>query len=49
MAAAQDEVPVPGGPEAVRRLFGLEVGRPRETFFLDLHEILLFDGDRKAS
>ncbi|HEX9149863.1 MAG TPA: hypothetical protein VF958_11935, partial [Thermoanaerobaculia bacterium] len=36
-----DDVPVPGGPGAIRRLLGLDPTRPRETFFLDLHEALL--------
>jgi hypothetical protein len=39
---AQDLVPVPGGPASYRRLFGLDPGRPDSTFFLDLHEVLLF-------
>jgi hypothetical protein len=36
-----EEVPVPGGPAAIRRLLALDPTRPRETFFLDLHEALL--------
>jgi hypothetical protein len=36
-----DDVPVPGGPGAIRRLLGLDPTRPPETFFLDLHEALL--------
>ena len=39
--ASPDQVPVPGGPAAVRRLLALDATRPRETFFLDLHEALL--------
>ncbi len=45
-AAADDEVPVPGGPAAIRRLFRLEGGQP---FFLDLHQVLLFEGNRRES
>ena len=37
-----DEVPVPGGPAAVRRLLGLDPSRPASTFFLDVHEVLVF-------
>ena len=44
-----DEVPVPGGPAAVRRLLGLDTSRPRETFFLDLHEALLAGAEWNAS
>ncbi len=33
----------------MRRLFGLESSPPNETFFLDLDEILLLEGDRTAS
>jgi hypothetical protein len=40
---------VPGGSAAIRRLLGLDTKRPDETFFLDLHETLLFDADPKAS
>ncbi len=39
---ADDEVPVPGGPAAVRRLLGLDPTRPRSSFFFDVHEILVF-------
>ena len=41
-ARADDEVPVPGGPAAVRRLLGLDPTRQPATFFFDLHEILVF-------
>ncbi|HEY6066839.1 MAG TPA: hypothetical protein VIY96_11830, partial [Thermoanaerobaculia bacterium] len=43
-----DEVSVPGGPAAVRRLLGLDPSRPRATFFLDLHEALLAGAEWKA-
>jgi hypothetical protein len=39
---ADDEVPVPGGPAAVRRLLGLDPTRPPSSFFFDVHEILVF-------
>ncbi|HEY6051236.1 MAG TPA: hypothetical protein VIZ58_08295, partial [Thermoanaerobaculia bacterium] len=39
---ADDEVPVPGGPSAVRRLLGLDPSRPVSSFFYDLHELLVF-------
>lgn len=39
--ASADDVDVPGGPAAIRRLLGLDLSRPREAFFLDLHEALL--------
>ncbi|MDQ2979778.1 MAG: hypothetical protein M3R62_11205, partial [Acidobacteriota bacterium] len=39
---AQDDVPVPGGPASVRRLLGLDSHRPEASFFVDLHEILVF-------
>jgi hypothetical protein len=44
-----DEVPVPGGPLAIRRFLGLDTSRPRETFFLDLHEALLAGAEWNAS
>jgi hypothetical protein len=43
-----DEVPVPGGPASIRRLLGLEAARPRESFFLDLHEALLAGAEWKV-
>jgi hypothetical protein len=43
-----DDVPVPGGPASVRRLLGLDPSRPREEFFLDLHEALLAGAEWKA-
>ena len=45
-AAADDEVPIPGGPTAIRHLFRLEGGQP---FFLDLHRVLLFEGNPRES
>jgi hypothetical protein len=39
---ADDEVPVPGGPAAVRRLLGLDPTRPPSSFFFDVHEMLVF-------
>jgi hypothetical protein len=45
-ATADDEVPVPGGPAAIRNLFGIEAS---DTFFLDLHKVLLSEGNRKDS
>jgi hypothetical protein len=47
MATADDEVPVPGGPAAIRHLFRIEASDT--TFFLDLHEVLLFEGNPKES
>jgi len=41
-ARADDEVPVPGGPAAVRRLLGLDPARPPSSFFFDVHEMLVF-------
>jgi hypothetical protein len=43
-----DDVPVPGGPAAIRRLLGLDPARPREAFFLDLHEALLAGAEWRA-
>lgn len=48
-ARAQDEVPVPAGPASVRRLLGLDPDRPKEAFFLDLHETLLADANPNGS
>jgi hypothetical protein len=48
-AEAQDAVPVPGGPASVRRLMGLDSGRPDAAFFVDLHEVLLFSSSEKGS
>jgi hypothetical protein len=45
---AADDVPIPGGPAAVRRLLGLDPSRPREAFFLDLHEALLAGAEWNA-
>ena len=46
--ASSDQVPVPGGPAAVRRLLALDATRPRDTFFLDLHEALLAGAEWNA-
>src|SRR5437867_6282292 len=43
-----DDVPIPGGPAAVRRRLGLDPSRPREAFFLDLHEALLAGAEWNA-
>lgn len=48
-ADAPDMVPVPGGPASVRRLVGLDPERPDATFFVDLHEVLLFGSAEKTS
>jgi hypothetical protein len=43
-----DDVPIPGGPAAVRRMIGLDPSRPREAFFLDLHAALLAGAEWNA-
>jgi len=43
-----DDVPIPGGPTAVRRMIGLDPSRPREAFFLDLHAALLAGAEWNA-
>lgn len=48
-APAQDAVPIPAGPASVRRLLGLDPDRPKEAFFLDLHETLLSDANPHGS
>ncbi len=48
-ARADDGVTVPGGPASVRRLLGLDPERPSATFFLDLHEFLLFGAPEEAT
>jgi hypothetical protein len=47
--AADDPVTVPGGPASVRRLLRLEKDRPAASFFRELHEVLLFQGEAQAS
>lgn len=47
--SAAEDVAVPGGPAAIRRLLGLDPTRPPETFFLDLHEALLAGAEWNAS
>jgi hypothetical protein len=47
--AAEDPVNVPGGPASVRHLLRLDFGRPPATFFRDVHEVLLFEGESQAS
>jgi hypothetical protein len=47
--AADDPVIVPGGPASVRRLLRLEKNRPAASFFRELHEVLLFQGEAQAS
>ncbi|HEU5248985.1 MAG TPA: hypothetical protein VFW15_03290 [Thermoanaerobaculia bacterium] len=44
-----DEVRVPGGAEAVRRLLGLDPSRPRESFFLEVHQTLLAGAEWSAT
>ena len=46
--AAGDPVNVPGGPASVRRLLRLDADRPAATFFRDVHEVLLFEGESQA-
>ncbi len=48
-AAAQEAVPVPGGPASYRRLFGLDPARPDADFFVDLHTVLLFGAPEDES
>ena len=48
-AAAEDPVLVPGGPASYRRLLGLDPQRPDSAFFVDLHEVLLFESREDAS
>jgi len=48
-ARGEEDVPVPGGPAAVRRLFHLDASRPKAAFFLDLHEFLLSSTNFSAS
>ena len=43
-----DEVAVPGGPAAIRRLFGLDSRCPPATLLLDLNEVLLSAGQEDA-
>lgn len=47
--AADDPVTVPGGPASIRRLLRLEKDRPAASFFRELHEVLLFEGEAQAS
>lgn len=47
--AADDPVSVPGGPASIRRLLRLEEDRPAASFFRELHEVLLFQGEAQAS
>jgi hypothetical protein len=44
-----DEVRVPGGAEAVRRLLGLDASRPRDSFFLEVHQALLAGAEWNAT
>lgn len=48
-AAAADDVAIPGGSAAIRRLLGLSEGRPPDTFFLEVHQTLVSDCDVHAS
>ena len=46
--AVDDLVNVPGGPASVQRLLRLDSGRRPATFFRDVHEVLLFEGELQA-
>ncbi len=48
-ARGEEDVPVPAGPDAVRRRLGMDTSRPKATFFLDLHELLLSSMHLSAS
>ena len=47
--AADDLVLVPGGAAPVRRLLRLEKDRPAASFFREVNEVLLFEGEAQAS
>jgi hypothetical protein len=47
--AADDLVLVPGGAASVRRLLRLEKDRPAASFFREVNEVLLFEGEAQAS
>src|ERR1700720_133976 len=47
--APEDPVNVPGGPASVRRLLRLDPERPPATFFREVHEVLLFEGESEAA
>lgn len=47
--ARADRVPVPGGPEAIRPLLGLGVGRPDRELFLDVDRALLAESNPRGS
>lgn len=47
--AADDAVPVPGGAASIRRLLRLERDRPAASFFREVNEVLLFQGEAQAS
>lgn len=43
------ETTVPGGPEAIRRLLGLDPGGPLERFYEDVHRALLAENTNESS
>lgn len=48
-SSANDDVSIPGGSAAIRRLLKLSENRPPETFFFEVHQALVSESDLHAS